>query len=144
MTVREIDDTAPPPATPSDAPLETWEDVAAVGPSWRPAPGERDLRPVPGRLELHASVLVFRATEAVDRATGAPLAGVIGDVQEAGPLSPGSLITPTERAGLWMPGWMRRFRCPGFAVRTGTGSWIFDSPHGQQRAATVRARYGGA
>jgi hypothetical protein len=144
MSAREIDAGPPPPAAPAGEPQDVWDDVAAVGPAWRPAAGESELQPVAGRLELYPQALVFRASDAVDRATGTPLVGVIGDVQESGPLSPGSLITPTERAGLWMPGWMRRFRCPGFAVRTSTGSWIFDSPHGQQRAATVRSRYGGA
>ena len=45
---------------PSGAPVDSWE-VAAIGPRWAPAPGEQELPPVPGRLELHGDALVFRA-----------------------------------------------------------------------------------
>ena len=118
------------------AALEEWE-VAAVGPAWRPAPGESEVPPVEGRLELHADALVFRAADRDPEVI--PAASVI----DAGPLSPGSRITPSEVAGRWMPGPLRRFRCPGFAIRTDAGSWAFDCPHGQKRAREVSRRYAG-
>ena len=69
--------------------------------------------------------------------------GVIpaASVLDSGPLSPGSRITPSELAGLWMPRFLRRFRCPGFVVRTTEGLWVFDCPRGQQRADEVNRRY---
>jgi hypothetical protein len=63
------------------------------------------------------------------------------EVLEAGPLSPGSKLTPDELAGRWMPKPLRRVRCPGFAIRTSGGSWAFDCPHGQKRAREVGGRY---
>jgi hypothetical protein len=135
MGAREVE-------TPAGEPLESW-DVAAVGPDWRPAPGEADVPPVDGRLELYADALVFRADDA---ATRARLAQVIpgASVLDAGPLSPGSMLTPSMPAGQWMPRALRRLRCPGFVVSTGAGAWAFDSPHGQRRARAVRERYGSA
>jgi hypothetical protein len=127
---------------PSGAPVDTWE-LAAIGPRWAPAPGEQELAPVPGRLELHGDALVFRAADAVDASTGTGLVSVIpaGDVREAGPLSPGAKVTPSLAAGSWMPAWQRRLRCPGFVVATSSGPWLFDGPEGKDRAATVAARY---
>jgi hypothetical protein len=40
-----------------------------------------------------------------------------------------------------MPRFMRRFRCPGFSVRTRDGDWIFDCRSGPQRAREVQRRY---
>jgi hypothetical protein len=140
--VREIQVTRPPAAAPASEPFEHWE-VTAIGPGWTPLPGERELWPVAGSLSLHPEALVFRAAEAVDRANGEPVVGVIpaDTVLESGPLAPGSLITPSEAAGLWMPRFMRRFRCPGFSVRTRDGDWVFDCPGGRQRAGEVQRRY---
>jgi hypothetical protein len=142
--MREIENAAGPAEAPAGAPLETWDDVAAISPSWRPGPGETELRPVAGRLELHAQALVFRADDTFDRSTRAPVVGVIdaADVGAIGPLSPGTSATPTQKAGSWMPGWQRRFRVPGFAVETTAGPWLFDSPHGKQRADALARRYG--
>jgi hypothetical protein len=140
--VREIDVSGQAAARPASEPSERWE-VAAIGPSWRPAPGESELWPVAGSLSLHPEGLVFRAGETVDRANGEPVVAVIpaASVLDSGPLAPGSQITPSEPAGLWMPRFMRRFRCPGFSVRTRDGSWVFDCRHGQQRAREVQRRY---
>lgn len=140
--MREIDVIGQPAAPPAGEPFERWE-VAAIGPAWTPAPGERELWPVEGSLSLHPEALVFRAEQAVDRANGEPVVAVIpaASVLESGPLAPGSRITPSEPAGLWMPRFMRRFRCPGFSVRTRDGDWVFDCRHGQQRAREVRRRY---
>jgi hypothetical protein len=38
---------------------------------------------------------------------------------------------------------LRRLRCPGFAVITTAGTWVFDAPHGVKRARAVRERYAG-
>jgi hypothetical protein len=140
--VRQIALTSPPAAPPASEPFQRWE-VAAIGPHWTPIAGEAELRPVEGSLSLHPEALVFRAEGTVDQASGEPVVGVIAaeSVLDSGPLSPGSRITPSELAGLWMPGFMRRFRCPGFSVRTRVGDWVFDCPHGQQRAAEVARRY---
>jgi hypothetical protein len=140
--VREIDVSGQAPALPTSEPFERWE-VAAVGPAWTPAPGESELWPVEGSLALHPEGLVFRADETVDRANGERVVAVIPaeSVLDSGPLAPGSLVTPSEPAGLWMPRFMRRFRCPGFSVRTRDGDWVFDSRGGQRRAREVQRRY---
>jgi hypothetical protein len=142
--MRKIEATGPPVTASEGEPLETWN-VAAVGPGWRPPPGEPELLPVPGRLELHADALIFRADDAVDRRTGEPLVAVVhgASVRNAGPLSPGTYITPTKLAGLWMPRLLRRLRCPGFAMRTSDGVWAFDCPAGVRRAREVSRRYAG-
>ncbi|HMJ95544.1 MAG TPA: hypothetical protein VK486_06810 [Thermoleophilaceae bacterium] len=141
--MRQIEVIGPAAASPpaSEA-FERW-DVAAIGPGWAPCAGETELWPVEGRLSLHSEGLVFSAEGTVDRASGAPVVAVIPAeaVLDSGPLSPGSLITPSEPAGLWMPRFLRRFRCPGFSVRTREGDWVFDCPHGQQRAGAVSRRY---
>ncbi len=79
----------------------------------------------------------------MDHASGEPVVAVIpsASVLDSGPLSPGSRITASELAGLWMPRFLRRFRCPGFAVRTREGAWVFDCPNGVQRSDEVRRRY---
>lgn len=146
MSVREIDregDRAR--AMPQGEPLKEWV-VAAVGPDWRPPPGEPELPAAPGRLELHPDALVFRADEVIDRRTREPVVDVIpaGAVTGAGPLSPGSRATPTELVGQWMPRPLRRFRCPGFVVSTTGGSWMFDCPKGVRRAEEVSRRYAAA
>lgn len=144
--MREIyDETPPSTASPQGEPDETWE-VAAIGPGWRPPPGEAELAPVAGRLELYPEALAFRADDAIEAGSGEPLLGIIpaASVQEAGPLAPGSRATPTQLAGGWMPRWQRRFRCPGFVVRTSAGGWTFECPHGVRRARTVGGRYTGA
>jgi hypothetical protein len=117
--------------------------VAAVGPHWRPAPGEPDVPTAAGRLALHEAALVFRADELVDRRSGEPIVDVIPAeaVTGAGPLSPGSPITASRQAGEWMPAWQRRFRSPGFVITTAHGPWAFDCPRGVRRAAEVRRRY---
>jgi hypothetical protein len=101
---------------------------------------------VTGRLELYPEAIVFRATDAVVHRTGAPLVAVIpaAEVRETGPLSPGSRLTAAELAGQWMPAWMRRFRCPGFAISTSSGGWAFDCRRGIARADAIRKRYGPA
>ncbi len=134
--------TGPQVAPPASEPFDRWE-VAAIGPGWLPGAGEAELWPVEGRLALHSEGLVFRAEGTVDRASAEPVVGVIpaAAVLDSGPLSPGSRITPSELAGLWMPRFLRRFRCPGFSVRTREGDWVFDCPHGQQRADEVNRRY---
>jgi hypothetical protein len=117
--------------------------VRAIGPGWTPVAGEAELWPVEGRLALHPECLVFSAEGTVDRASGEPVVAVIPaeSVLDSGPLSPGSRITPSELAGLWMPRFLRRLRSPGFSVRTREGDWVFDCPHGQQRAREVSRRY---
>ncbi len=140
--MRQIELTAPPAAQPTSEPFDEWE-VAAIGPGWAPVAGEAELWPVDGRLSLHPEGLVFRAEETVDRASGEPVVAVISaaSVLDSGPLSPGSRITPTELAGLWMPRFLRRLRSPGFSVRTREGDWVFDCPHGSRRAQEVSSRY---
>ena len=140
--MRQIDVTGRRAAPPASLPFERWE-VAAIGPGWVPIAREAELWPVEGRLALHSEGLVFSAEATVDRASGQPVVGVIpaASVLDSGPLSPGSRITPSELAGLWMPRFLRRWRCPGFAVRTREGAWIFDCPHGQQRSDDVSRRY---
>ena len=144
--MREVDRDAAAAAVaaPAGEPLDAWS-VAAVGPQWRPPPDEMELRPVPGRLELYADALVFRADEAIDRRTREPVVDVIPahTVTGAGPLSPGSRATPSELAGLWMPRPLRRFRCPGFVVSTSDGPWLFDCRHGERRAREASRRYAG-
>jgi len=114
--------------------LDTW-DVVAVAPTWQPAPGADSVEPVAGRLVLFTDRLVFEGE-------GRSETLMAGDVLEAGPLSPGSRLTPDELAGRWMPKPLRRVRCPGFAIRTSAGAWVFDCPHGVKRAREVGARYG--
>jgi hypothetical protein len=136
---------APGPATaPAGKALQTWS-VGAVGPEWQPPPGEMELLPVPGRLELYPDALVFRADEAIDRRTREPVVAIVParSVTGAGPLSPGSRVTPTELAGRWMARPLRRFRCPGFVVSTSNGPWMFDCPHGVRRAREVSRLYAG-
>jgi hypothetical protein len=127
------------PAEPPGGPvLERWS-LAAVGPEWRPPPGERAVEPVDGELEVHTDALVFRARDAADIATGAPIVAVIpvASVRAIGPLSPGNPGT-----GGWMPGWQRRVRSPGFVVGTDAGAWVFDGPHGPKRAEALSRRFG--
>ena len=133
---------APQASAPHSEPIEEWE-VAAIGPGWAPLAGQAELAPVAGRLALHPEGLVFRADDAVDRASGERIVAVVPaeTVLDVGPLSPGSPITQTEQAGLWMPRFLRRFRCGGFAVRTRDGDWVFDCPHGVRRAGEVASRY---
>jgi hypothetical protein len=140
--VRQIEVIAPSAAPPASEPFEQWE-VAAIGPGWTPVAGDTELWPVEGRLWLHPEGLVFRAEDTVDRASGEPVAAVIpaASVLESGPLSPGSRITPSELGGLWMPRFLRRFRSPGFSVRTREGDWVFDCPNGPNRAREVSRRY---
>ena len=111
---------------------DEWE-VVAVGPAWRPEPGSDEVTPAPGRLLLGADALVFRSADGAET--------VIAGIKDAGPLSPGALITPGRTAGQWMPAPLRRLRCPGFAVITTDGTWVFDAPHGVRRARAVRERY---
>jgi hypothetical protein len=115
---------------------DEWE-VVAVGPAWQPAPGSDEVAPAPGRLLLHEDALVFRADDGTE--TAIPIA----DIKDAGPLSPGARITPSRAAGQWMAVPLRRLRCPGFAVITAGGTWVFDAPHGVRRARAVRERYAG-
>ena len=140
--MRQIEVTGPSADPPASDALEHWE-VAAIGPGWTPVAGEAELWPVEGRLALHSEGLVFRADGTADRATGEPVVGVIpaASVLDSGPLTPGSRITPSELAGLWMPRLLRRLRCPGFSVRTTEGDWVFDCRRGQQRAREVSRRY---
>ena len=144
--MREIETAAAaaPVSAPVGEPMEVWS-VAAVGPAWQPPPSETELLPVPGRLELYPDALVFRADEAIDRRTGEAVVDVVPAraVTGAGPLSPGSHVTPTELAGLWMARPLRRFRCPGFVVSTSDGPWLFDCPRGERRAREVARRYAG-
>jgi hypothetical protein len=143
--MREIDSVARPGLDlPHDEPLAEWR-VAAIGPDWRPLPGETELLSVPGRLRVHPEGLVFEADDVIDRRTGERVVAVVpaGAVTGAGPLSPGSRMAPSEPAGRWMPGLLRRFRCPGFVVQTADGAWVFDCPHGARRADEVSRRYGG-
>jgi hypothetical protein len=139
---REIVSVDPPVELPDGEPLEEWP-VAAVGPGWRPPPGESEVPAVPGRLLLYPSALVFCADDAIDVGTGEPVVGIVpaGAVAHTGPLSPGSRMAPSEPAGQWMPGLLRRFRCPGFVVGTAEGPWIFDCPHGVRRAEEISRRY---
>ena len=136
--MRAVDVGDLPPAPPGGPVLESWE-LAAVGPTWRPPPGEHAVGPVDGVLEIHSDALVFRARDAIDAATGAPLVAVIpaSTMRAIGPLSPGSPGT-----GEWMPGWQRRLRSPGFVVGTEAGAWVFDGPGGPKRAAALSSRFG--
>jgi hypothetical protein len=136
--VRAVDVGDRPGAPPDGPVLESWE-LAAVGPTWRPPPGEHAVEPVDGVLEVHTDALVFRAREVVDVGTGAPVVAVIpaATMRAIGPLSPGS-----PGAGGWMPGWQRRLRSPGFVVGTEAGAWVFDGPHGPKRAEALSARFG--
>jgi hypothetical protein len=140
--VRQIELTGAPATQPASEPFAEWK-VAAIGPDWTPIAGEDELWPVEGRFSLHPEGLVFRAEGTVDRSSGEPVVAVIpaGSVLDSGPLSPGSRITPSELAGLWMPRYMRRLRSPGFSVRTREGDWVFDCPHGAKRADEVSRRY---
>lgn len=113
---------------------DEWE-VVAVGPAWRPPPGSDEVTPAHGRLLLRHDALVFCADDGAET--------VIAGVQDAGPLSPGARLTPSEVAGRWMAAPLRRLRCPGFAVITSGGTWVFDAPHGVKRAQAVRERYAG-
>jgi hypothetical protein len=136
--VRAVDVGDRPGAPPDGPVLESWE-LAAVGPSWRPPPGEHSLEPVDGVLEIHADALVFRAREVVDMGTGAPLVAVIpvATMRAIGPLTPGTPVV-----GGWMPKWQRRLRSPGFAVDTAAGGWVFDGPEGPKRARELTDRFG--
>lgn len=136
--MRAVDVGASPPAPPDGPVLDSWE-LAAVGPAWRPPPGEHAVLPVEGVLEIHSDALVFRARDAIDVATGDPLVDVIpaATMREIGPLSPGSPGT-----GEWMPRWQRRMRSPGFVVATEVGGWVFDGPEGPKRADALSRRFG--
>jgi hypothetical protein len=136
--VRAVYTGVPPGTPPTGRPLETWE-LAAIGPTWHPEPGEHAVTPVDGVLEVHADGLVFRARDAADETTGSPLLAVIpvSTIRTIGPLSPGNPGT-----GGWMPGWQRRLRSPGFVVGTEAGGWVFDGPHGPKRADALSARFG--
>lgn len=140
--MRRIDVSTPPGVVPASEPIVDWE-VAAIGPGWAPAAGESELVPVEGRLAMHPEGLVFRADDAADSASGERLIAVVpaDAIGDAGPLSAGSKLTQTELAGRWMPRFMRRFRSGGFVVRTRDGDWLFDSPHGVDRAREVTRRY---
>jgi hypothetical protein len=109
----------------------------AVGPEWRPPPGSDEVAPARGWLLLHDDALVFRADDGTETVIAA------ADIKDAGPLSPGSRLTPSQAAGQWMAAPLRRVRSPGFAVVTTGGPWVFDAPHGAKRAQTVRQRYAG-
>jgi len=115
---------------------DEWN-VLAVGPAWQPAPGTDEVAPARGRLLLRDDALVFRGDDGAE--TVIPAA----DITDAGPLSPGSRLTPSQAAGQWMAAPLRRVRCPGFAVVTTGGPWVFDAPQGAKRARTVRERYTG-
>ena len=141
--MRQIEATRPAAAAPPTGdPFERWE-VAAIGPGWTPVMGESELPPVDGYLSLHPDALVFRASDTVDRASGETVIAEIPaeSVIDSGPLSPGSRATASEPMGLWMPRFMRRFRAPGFWIRTSDGSWAFDCRRGVDRAGEVRRRY---
>lgn len=143
MTRALVGDGAPA-AMPPGEPADVWGELAAIGPRWAPAQGEAELPPVPGRLELHPDALVFRADDAVDASTGELLVSVLPSaaVREVQRLAPGTKVTPTQTAGAWLPRWQRRLRCPGFALVTDDGPWIFDARHGDTRATTLSERYG--
>jgi hypothetical protein len=136
--MREVDSGAAPVEPPDGPPAESWE-LAAVGPTWRPAPGESTVSLVDGVLEVHPHALVFRAREVLDVASRAPLVAVIPAerIVTIGPLSPGS-----AGSGEWLPGWQRRLRSPGFVVGTDVGAWVFDGPKGPRRARELRDRFG--
>jgi hypothetical protein len=136
--MRAVDTGVAPAPPPDGVVLETWE-LAAVGPTWLPDPGESAVSPVSGTLEVHTDALVFRATDAIDAGTGAPLVAIIpaSAMRAIGPLSPGDPV-----AGHWMPRWQRRLRSPGFVVGTDAGAWVFDGPDGPKRARLLSERFG--
>jgi hypothetical protein len=136
--MRAVETGVPLQPPPDGVAFETWE-LAAVGPTWLPGPGEDALSPVDGVLEVHSDALVFRASEAVVARTGEPLVAVIpaSEMRAIGPLSPGD-----PGAGRWMPKWQRRLRSPGFVVATDAGAWVFDGPHGPKRAQALSDRFG--
>lgn len=136
--MRVVETGVPPQPPPGGVVLETW-DLAAVGPTWLPDPGQGDLVPVDGVLEVQSDTLVFRASDAVDARTGKPLVAVIpaSTMRAIGPLSPGD-----PGAGRWMPRWQRRLRSPGFVVGTDAGAWVFDGPQGPKRAQALSDRFG--
>jgi hypothetical protein len=140
--MREIDNIDRRVELPDGEPAKEWR-VAAIGPGWRPLPGEQELLSVSGRLQLYPEALVFRADDVLDRRTGEPVVGLVpaGAVAHAHPLAPGTQLAASEPAGQWMPAPLRRFRCPGFAVGTADGLWVFDSPKGNRRAEEVSRRY---
>jgi hypothetical protein len=140
--MREIDNVDPPARLPEGEPLAEWR-VSAIGPGWRPVPGESELLSVPGRLQLYPEALVFVADEVVDRSTGEPVVGIVpaGSVTHTRPLAPGTMLAPSEPAGRWMRGPLRRFRIPGFALGTAGGLWAFDCPQGARRAEEISRRY---
>jgi hypothetical protein len=133
-----IDAGGPDGSVPSGPPLDRWE-LAVMGPSWRPPPGEFEVRPVPGSVEVHPDSLVFRALDVVDVATGSPVVAVIPatSIRTIGPLAPGS-----PGVGAWLPKWQRRLRSPGFVVGTDAGAWVFDGPDGPKRASALSQRFG--
>ncbi len=135
---------APDTLPPQSEPAEAWGEVAALAPHWRPSLGETELAPVRGQLAMHHEGLVFRAADVVDATTGEPVVELPpgGAILSAGPLSPGSLMTPTRPAGEWMPRLLRGLRCPGFVVSTASGAWIFDGPRGVRHAQAVHERFG--
>ena len=130
----------PPGEPPAGPALDSWE-LAAIGPTWHPEPGQQAVTPVDGRLDVHADALVFQACDAIDERTGSPLVSVIpvASIRSIGPLSPGN-----PGSGGWMPRWQRRLRSPGFVVGTEAGAWLFDGPHGPRRAEILRERFGSA
>jgi hypothetical protein len=140
--MREIDNVDPPAQLPEGERLKEWR-VSAIGPGWRPLLGESELLSVPGRLQLYPEALVFRADDVIDRSTGEPVVGIVpaGSVTHTHPLAPGTMLAPSEPAGKWMRGPLRRFRFPGFTVGTDDGLWVFDCPHGARRAQEISRRY---
>jgi len=144
--MREVETAATAAAPePLGEPLESWE-VAAVGPEWTPVVGEMELEPVPGRLELYADALVFRADDAVDRRTREPLVSVVpaGTVTGATPLAPGSKLSSAQRGGSPVGRLLGRLAPPGFVVSTSVGPWAFACSRGERRAREVSRRYAGA
>lgn len=136
-------DTGSLPTAPDEPALEDWGSAEAVGPDWRPEPGQHHVVPVRGALLLHAGGLEFRAADVVDHGTGKPLrAWVAGtSIRDAGPFAPGADLAPGHPAGTWLPWPLRRMRVPGFGVATDEGGWAFGCPHGSDRAAELRRRF---
>lgn len=124
----------------SSAPRKTWR-VGAIGPNWRPPPGEDELSPLPGTLCVHREGLAFEADEAVDAATGRLIAAVVplDAIDDVKPLSPNTWFYSTRLGSAWIPRWQRGWRSPGFTVLVSTGNgWCFESRFGAYRADFIR------